>query len=182
MIEIDGSEGEGGGQVLRTALALSCTSGMPFRIMKIRAKRKKPGLMRQHLTAVLAAAQISAAKLSGAEVGSLSLEFVPGPVRAGEYRFAVGTAGSTMLVLQTVLSPLLKASTPSRLILEGGTHNPFAPPFDFVQRALLPLVQRMGPVITATLHRYGFYPAGGGEVEVEIHPCANPTPQRDRSA
>lgn len=176
MIEVDGSEGEGGGQVLRTALALSCRFGTPFRITKIRAKRKKPGLMRQHLTAVLAAAQISNAKLSGAEVGSLSLEFIPGQVRGGEYRFAVGTAGSTMLVLQTVLPPLMLASTPSRLILEGGTHNSFAPPFDYVQQVLLPLVKRMGPIVTATLRRYGFYPAGGGEVEVEIHPCSELAP------
>ena len=176
MIEIDGSEGEGGGQVLRTALALSCTSGTPFRITKIRAKRRKPGLMRQHLTAVLAAAQICNAKLTGAEVGSLSLEFLPGLVRGGEYRFAVGTAGSTMLVLQTVLPPLLLATTPSRLWLEGGTHNPFAPPFDFMEQVLLPLVLRMGPVVTATLHRYGFYPAGGGEVEVEVHPRSELVP------
>lgn len=176
MLEIDGSQGEGGGQVLRTALALSCTKGMPFRMAKIRANRKKPGLLRQHLTAVLAAAQISAAKIHGAQLGSMELEFNPGPVRAGEYRFAIGTAGSTMLVLQTILPPLMLADAPSHIVLEGGTHNPSAPPFDFVARALLPLLCRMGPRITAQLHRYGFFPAGGGEVEIAIQPSTRLLP------
>ncbi|HLX38682.1 MAG TPA: RNA 3'-terminal phosphate cyclase, partial [Candidatus Binataceae bacterium] len=119
MVTIDGARGEGGGQILRTALALSCVTGKPFRIENIRAARKKPGLLRQHLTAVNAAASIAHAKVSGAELGASALTFSPGAVRAGEYAFAVGTAGSATLVLQTVMPALLLASGPSRLTLEG---------------------------------------------------------------
>src|SRR5688500_5627223 len=127
MITIDGSEGEGGGQILRTSLALSLVTGQPFRIVNIRAGRKKPGLLRQHLTAVQAAIAIGDAVADGAEIGSQELVFRPEGIRAGEYRFAVGTAGSTTLVLQTVLPALMLANGPSRVVLEGGTHNPFAP-------------------------------------------------------
>src|SRR4051794_15478141 len=134
MITIDGSAGEGGGQILRSSLALSLVTGKPFRIVNIRAGRKKPGLLRQHLTAVLAATQVGGAVSDGAEIGSCELVFRPETVRAGEYRFAVGTAGSTPLVLQTVLPALILAAGPSRLTLEGGTHNPLAPPFDFLAR------------------------------------------------
>ena len=124
MIELDGSEGEGGGQVLRTALALSMITGVPLRIERIRAKRSKPGLMRQHLACVQAAMQISGAECEGAELGSQQLRFAPGPIRAGDYRYAIASAGSCMLVLQTVLPALLRADGPSRLELQGGTHNP----------------------------------------------------------
>lgn len=171
MLRIDGSEGEGGGQVLRTSVALSMVTGKPVRIDKIRARRAKPGLMRQHLTAVLAAAKVSQARVEGAEVGSTSLVFTPGPVTSGEYRFAVGTAGSVTLVLQTVLPALLTASGPSMLTLEGGTHNPLAPPFEFLDRVFLPLVGRMGPRVQAHLERPGFYPAGGGRFSVRIEPA-----------
>ena len=169
-LRIDGSEGEGGGQVLRTSLALSMVTGTPVRIDNIRARRAKPGLMRQHLTAVLAAAQVSQAQVEGAEVGSTALAFTPGPVAPGEYRFAVGTAGSVTLVLQTVLPALLTASGPSALTLEGGTHNPLAPPFDFLDRVFLPLIGRMGPRVEARLERHGFYPAGGGRFSVTVEP------------
>jgi RNA 3'-terminal phosphate cyclase (ATP) len=169
-LEIDGSQGEGGGQILRTSLALSMVTGRPFVITNIRSGRTKPGLMRQHLTAVQAAAEVSGARVSGAEIGSAEIGFAPGATRPGSYRFAVGTAGSATLVLQSVLPALLVASEPSRLILEGGTHNPFAPPFDFLVRAFLPLVSRLGPRVRATLQRPGFYPAGGGRFEVEIEP------------
>lgn len=171
MLKIDGSEGEGGGQVLRTSLALSMVTGKPVRIDKIRARRAKPGLMRQHLTAVLAAAKVSQAQVEGAEVGSTSLVFTPGPVTPGEYRFAVGTAGSVTLVLQTVLPALLTAAGPSTLALEGGTHNPLAPPFEFLDRVFLPLVRRMGPRVEAHLERPGFYPAGGGRFSVTVEPA-----------
>jgi RNA 3'-terminal phosphate cyclase (ATP) len=178
MIRIDGSFGEGGGQILRTSLALSLVTGQPFRSEKIRAGRKTPGLLRQPLTAVNAAARIGQAEVEGTSIGSQQLTFTPGKVAAGEYAFAVGTAGSTTLVLQTVLPALLLAASsggPSRLTLEGGTHNPFAPPFDFLARAFLPLLNRLGPRVEATLERYGFYPAGGGKLTVTIEPAARLT-------
>jgi RNA 3'-terminal phosphate cyclase (ATP) len=171
MIDIDGSQGEGGGQILRSALTLSLVTQEAFRITRIRAGRKRPGLMRQHLTAVEAAAQISNAGVDGAEVGSQELTFRPGAVCGGSYHFAVGTAGSTTLVFQTVFPALALAAQPSSLVLEGGTHNPFAPPFDFLARAFLPLIQRMGPSVTTSLERPGFYPAGGGRLRVEIQPA-----------
>jgi RNA 3'-terminal phosphate cyclase (ATP) len=168
MITIDGSEGEGGGQILRTALSLSVATGKPFTIRSIRVRRTKPGLMRQHLTAVKAAAEISGARVEGAEVGATSLVFSPGPVKAGDYVFRIGSAGSTTLVLQTVLPPLAIAGAPSRIVIEGGTHNMGAPPFEFLDRAFLPLIRRMGFDVTARLTRHGFYPAGGGMIEVGI--------------
>lgn len=171
MITIDGSEGEGGGQVLRNSCALSLITGEPFRIDNIRGGRAKPGLMRQHVTAIEAACVISGAECSGLAVGSSELAFRPGTVTPGEYHFAIGTAGSTGLVLQTVLLPLALASGPSRLVLEGGTHNPSAPPFDFVERCFLPIVNRMGPQVSARIVRHGFYPRGGGRIEVEIEPA-----------
>ncbi len=171
LINIDGSQGEGGGQIVRSSLALSMVTGRGFTVDRVRAGREKPGLMRQHLTAVRAAKEICGAEVSGDAIGSSALTFQPGPVVPGEYHFAVGTAGSATLVLQTVLPPLLIAEGPSRLVLEGGTHNPWAPPFDFLQRAYLPLVNRMGPRVTATLERPGFYPAGGGRFVVTIEPA-----------
>ncbi len=170
MLTIDGSYGEGGGQILRSSFALSMLTGTPFRIEKIRSAREKPGLMRQHLTAVQAAARVCDAKVEGDAVGSTQLSFTPGKVRGGEYTFSIGTAGSTTLVLQTILLPLLVAEQKSRLILEGGTHNTFAPPFDFFAKAYLPLINRMGPTVRAVLERAGFYPAGGGRIVIDIEP------------
>lgn len=178
MLTIDGSLGEGGGQILRSALALSMVTGTPFRLENIRAGRSKPGLLRQHLTAVNAAAEVCGARLTNARLHSRDLTFVPGTVRPGDYRFSIGTAGSTTLVLQTVLPPLLTAAAPSSLVLEGGTHNPHAPPFDFIDRAFLPIINRMGPRVVANLERYGFFPAGGGRFSVEIEPAATLTPLR----
>ncbi len=188
-IDIDGSRGEGGGQILRTSLGLSLVTGRPFRIVNIRAGRAKPGLMRQHLTAVQAAARVGCAEVAGAEIGSKELTFRPGAVNPGHYEFAVGSAGSATLVLQTVLPALLTANgppfapsgasgglRPSTLVLEGGTHNPFAPPFDFLAKTFLPLVNRMGPTVTVALQRPGFYPAGGGKFTVKIEPSARLTP------
>ena len=169
-IHIDGSHGEGGGQVLRSSLALSLVTGRPFHIDNIRAKRKKPGLMRQHLTAFEAACKVGGSKSAGVKIGSTELEFTPGTVRGGEYQFNVGSAGSVTLVLQTVLPALMLADEPSLLTLRGGTHNPMAPPFNFLRDVYLPLVQRMGPKFDATLLRHGFYPAGGGEFTVRIEP------------
>lgn len=170
MIVIDGSEGEGGGQVVRNALALSLVTGKAFRIANIRGGREKPGLMRQHVTAVEAALAVGGAMGEGVSVGSTELTFTPGSTAPGEYRFAVGTAGSTSLVLQTVLMPLLLAGAPSRLVLEGGTHNMMAPPFEFIERAFLPVLRLMGAQVSARLTRHGFFPRGGGRIEVDIAP------------
>ncbi|HEX8343089.1 MAG TPA: RNA 3'-terminal phosphate cyclase [Tepidisphaeraceae bacterium] len=175
-INIDGARGEGGGQVLRTALGLSALTGRPFSIKNVRAGRKKPGLMRQHLAAVRAAAQICSASVRGAEIGSEELSFQPGAVTPGDYTFAIGSAGSTTLVLQTVLPALLTASGPSTITLEGGTHNPLAPPVDFIEHAFLPVVNRMGPRVDLKFDRHGFYPAGGGRWSVAITPAAKLTP------
>jgi RNA 3'-terminal phosphate cyclase (ATP) len=170
MLTIDGSRGEGGGQILRTSLALSLVTGKPFRMEKIRVRRPKPGLRRQHLTAVLAAAEVGQARVDGAVLNCQELLFAPGEVRPGEYHFDVGTAGSTTLVLQTVLPALMTAEGPSQLRLEGGTHNVYAPPVDFLEKAFLPILGRMGPEVEITLERAGFYPAGGGSIWVTIRP------------
>ena len=179
MITIDGSFGEGGGQILRTSLGLALVTRKPFRILKIRAGRKQPGLLRQHLTAVNAASRIGCAEITGATIGSTDLTFVPQTIVAGSHSFAVGTAGSATLVLQTVLPALLLADGPSTLTLEGGTHNPFAPPFDFVARTFLPMINRMGAGVTAELERPGFYPAGGGKFQVAINPATGPLRRLD---
>lgn len=171
MIIIDGSQGEGGGQILRTSLALSLWTQQPVRIEHIRAKRAKPGLLRQHLTAVQAAVAISNGEAQGAELGSRALTFTPGTVRSGDYRFAIGTAGSCTLVLQTILLPLLRADRESTVTITGGTHNPSAPPVDFLQRAFLPLLARMGAPVEVTLKKHGFFPGGGGEIVARIPPC-----------
>jgi RNA 3'-terminal phosphate cyclase (ATP) len=176
MIELDGATGEGGGQILRSGLALSMCTGKPLRVARIRANRPKPGLMRQHLACVLAAQAVSDADVQGAELGSSTLDFVPGPVRAGEHRFAVGTAGSCTLVLQTVLPPLMRAAAPSRLTLCGGTHNPMAPPFHVIQRCFAPLLRRLGVGLDLTLRQHGFYPAGGGEFEALVSPAERLVP------
>ncbi len=170
MLTIDGAKGEGGGQVLRTSLSLSMATGTPVRVTNIRAGRSKPGLLRQHLTALQASAMVSSAAVEGANLGSTEITFRPGTVRGGEYAFAVGSAGSATLVLQTVLPALMLAKEKSSLVLEGGTHNPQAPPFEFLSRAFLPLLSRTGPTVVATLERYGFYPAGGGRISVTIEP------------
>jgi len=170
LIELDGSTGEGGGQILRTALALSMVTGQGMAIQRIRAKRPKPGLMRQHLTCVQAAVAVCGAKVEGAELGSQTLVFEPGPVRADDYTFNVGTAGSCTLVLQTVLPALMLCAESSRVSLSGGTHNPMAPPFHFLERSFAPLVRRLGVGIELQLRRLGFYPAGGGEISAVVNP------------
>ncbi|MBL9134753.1 MAG: RNA 3'-terminal phosphate cyclase [Verrucomicrobiales bacterium] len=172
MIVIDGSMGEGGGQILRTSLSLSLVTGRPVRIERIRAGRPKPGLGLQHLACVEAAAAVGGAEVVGAHRGSTDLEFRPRRVRPGAYTFRVGSAGSATLVLQTVLPPLLLAETASSLEIEGGTHNPFAPPFDFLARSYLPLISRLGPRLSCELIRPGFYPAGGGRFRVDIEPVS----------
>jgi RNA 3'-terminal phosphate cyclase (ATP) len=165
--------GEGGGQVLRTSLALSMITGKSFRLNNIRAGRSKPGLLRQHLTCVNAAAEICGADLAGNDLGSKELTFNPGKTQGGDYSFSVGTAGSACLVCQTVLPPLMTSDKPSTLTIEGGTHNDFAPPFDFFEKSFAPIINRMGPKIKMQIERYGFFPAGGGKFCVHIEPNSN---------
>ncbi|CAN7339646.1 RNA 3'-terminal phosphate cyclase [Acidovorax sp. LjRoot38] len=173
-LTLDGSTGEGGGQILRTGLALAMVTGRPLHITRIRAGRPKPGLMHQHLACVQAAVAVCGGDAEGAELGSQTLLFTPGAVRAGDYRFQIATAGSCLLVLQTVLPALMLTEGQSRVQLSGGTHNPMAPPFDFLERAFAPLVRRLGVGLDLQLQRRGFYPAGGGEVLAHITPAALP--------
>lgn len=177
-IHIDGSEGEGGGQILRTSLALAAITGKSVRFTNVRAGRSKPGLLRQHLTALRAAAEVCGARVEGDELGSQNVRFVPGAIRGGSYRFAVGTAGSACLVCQTVLPMLLKAEAPSEVVFEGGTHAMGAPSFDFFARVFVPLLQRMGAHVSAELETHGFYPAGGGRFVLRVEPVTQWTPIR----
>jgi len=174
MIEIDGSHGEGGGQILRTSLALSILTGKPVRLHHIRSRRKAPGLKPQHLLSARAAAQICGGRLVGAELNSTELRFDPGGVQPGRHVFDVGTAGSTGLILQTLLTPLAFAEGPSRIRMKGGTHVPWSPPADYLQEVFLPTVARMGIHAKLNLHRAGFYPIGGGEIETAVEPASVP--------
>ncbi len=185
MIEIDGSLGEGGGQVLRSALTLSLLTRQPVRLTNIRARRPKPGLQPQHLAAVKAAAAISAAQVEGMAQDSTALTFAPGEVRAGDYRFDIGTAGATSLVLQTIFLPLALCnhagaglptvpSAASEITLIGGTHVPWSPSFHYLDLQWLPYLRRMGFNASLELELAGFYPQGNGQVKVRIAPL---TPQ-----
>jgi RNA 3'-terminal phosphate cyclase (ATP) len=173
---IDGSYGEGGGQILRSTLALSIITGKSVQIVQIRVGRKKPGLQPQHLTSVKSATAISSARVKGAEVNSINLEFTPHLVQAGNFNFDVGTAGAVMLVLQTLLPPLCWASGKSRLFLRGGTHVPWSPPFHYVKEVFLPMVARMGVQAEVDLLKAGWYPKGGGEVTATISPVVRLQP------
>ncbi|MGE0786951.1 MAG: RNA 3'-terminal phosphate cyclase [Sandaracinaceae bacterium] len=170
MLVIDGSAGEGGGQILRTSLALSLLTGRPFAIENIRAGRRKPGLLRQHLTGVRAATAIAKARVDGAALGSTRLVFEPGEIVGGEVVLDIGSAGSVSLVIQTVLLPLLRAGRPSRVVVRGGTHASWAPIFPFLEEAWRPVLAAMGARFSLTLRSVGFYPAGGGEVVLETEP------------
>lgn len=177
MIELDGSLGEGGGQILRTSLALSLITGKSFHLTKIRAGRAKPGLQPQHLMSVRAAATIGSAYLIGDAIGSRELTFSPGPVKPGNYRFAIGTAGATGLVLHTIYLPLAwQASGPSEVILEGGTHVSTSPCFHFLDVTWRTYMERLGLKIALEMRRPGFYPRGGGEVRAVIQPCPRVSP------
>jgi len=171
LIEIDGTHGEGGGQLLRGALALALATGRGFRIREIRKARSRPGLMRQHLTAVQAAAAICGARVEGAEIGATTLVFEPGALRAGQYAFAIGTAGSCVLVLQALVPALARLAAPTRISVTGGTHNPLAPTFEFLRDTLAPQLEAIGWRVEYTLVRHGFYPAGGGELVAAISPA-----------
>ena len=170
MIEIDGSQGEGGGQIIRSSLALSAVTGKPFRVKDIRAGRQRPGLKQQHVTAVRAAREICGAGVTGAELQSSELIFAPGPIQFRDFHFKVGTAGSATLVAQTVLPALILADGPSSITVEGGTHNQGAPPFDFLDRVYLPQVRKLGPEFSTSIESYGFFPVGGGKFKIDVTP------------
>ncbi len=171
-MRIDGSYGEGGGQILRTSLALSCALARPVEITNIRKSRKKPGLQPQHLTSVMAAATIANADVRGAELSSTELQFRPGKTRGGAFHFDVaetrGSAGSTSLVLQTVLLPLCLAEQPSTVVVHGGTHVPWSPPFHYLSLVAAPLLARLGASTVFSIERWGWYPIGGGQVSARI--------------
>jgi RNA 3'-terminal phosphate cyclase (ATP) len=171
MIEIDGSQGEGGGQVLRSSLALSILTGQAFNISNIRAQRTKPGLLAQHLKSVDAAAAISRAQVEGAALGSTTLTFEPGEIRSGRYRFDIGTAGSTSLVLQTIFVPLSLASSASTVMITGGTHVPHAPSFHYLERQWLYWMKAAGFDARISMEQAGFYPKGGGRITATIRPA-----------
>lgn len=177
-VEIDGSYGEGGGQILRTSLTLSILTQRPVRIHHIRVGRKAPGLKPQHLMSAQAAAEISGGRLVGAGLNVTELSFYPGRVQAGRFSFDVGakagSAGSVSLILQTVLLPLGFAKTGSRVILKGGTHVPWSPPADFLHDVVLPTVARMGVEVKLEVPVYGFYPMGRGIMEVTVDPFRHP--------
>lgn len=179
MLEIDGSLGEGGGQVLRTSLSLSAVTGRPFRLYNIRARRSKPGLRPQHLTAVRAVAAICRAELKGDELNATTLEFRPqSRPRGGTYRFDVteaaqgGSAGSVTLIFQAILWPLLFAGEPAQVTLHGGTHVPFSPPYHYLAQVAHPVFARMGATYTTQLDAWGWYPAGGGTMMAVIDPLS----------
>ena len=171
MIEIDGSYGEGGGQILRTALSLSCLQKKPIRIFNIRKGRRKPGLMAQHLTAVRAAQLLSSADVKGNSQGSTELLFTPKEVRGGNFVFDIGTAGSTLLVLQTIIPPLIFQKEKTILTLTGGTHVPFSPSYDYIRMIYMHYLKQVGIDIKLSIESYGFYPRGGGKIRAEISPA-----------
>ncbi|MDD1771189.1 MAG: RNA 3'-terminal phosphate cyclase [Methanomassiliicoccales archaeon] len=170
MIEIDGSEGEGGGQILRSALAFSTLTGEAFTITRIRAKRDRPGLAAQHLTAVEGVRTLSDAKVVGGNIGSTELTFEPGLVKGGRHRLDVGTAGSITLVLQACLLALARCREPVGLVVKGGTNVRWSPGVDYYQKVLFPLMRRLGARVEMQVRGRGFYPEGGGEVVVDIEP------------
>lgn len=185
-VEIDGSRGEGGGQILRTSLALSMLTGKPLRMRRIRAGRAKPGLRRQHLTCVQAAARLCNARVTGDRVSSQEIEFEPGPIGLGaaaadpgaappiELVIDIGTAGSTSLVVQTILVPAIASGAAVTARVIGGTHNPLAPPFDFLDRVFAPHLRAMGARVELSLDRYGFAVGGGAPGKQDWHDDVTP--------
>ncbi len=183
MIELDGASGEGGGQILRTALSLSCITGKPFRIRRIRGNRSQPGLMAQHLSGVRAAAQISAATVEGDSKNSQTLVFDPGSVSPGDYRFDIGTAGAASLVFQTIVYPLASAGVPSTVTVSGGTHVPWSPSYPYLLKVWAWWYEQLGGQVALSLDRAGFYPRGGGALRATVSPCrevAMPKTERGR--
>lgn len=173
MLEIDGSYGEGGGQIIRTAVALSALTKKPIKIKNIRAKRKNPGLSYQHITAIKLVAKICDATVSGLEKGSSFIEFYPNKIKGGDYVFDVGTAGSLTLILQACIPPCLFANGRTKIIITGGTDVKWSPPFDYFSNVFLPILKKMGAIIKIDLLQRGHYPKGGGKVKIEIFPVKN---------
>ena len=178
LIQVDGGQGEGGGQILRTALAVSSATGQGFEITRIRASRLRPGLRPQHLAAVRAAAMLCGAKVGGVFEGSPDLRFEPASVEPGSFRFEIATAGAATLVAQTVLAPLATARLPSRVEVTGGTHVPLSPSYDYLARHWAAVVERLGLVLHLSLERVGFHPRGGGELRAEVAPWTRPSSLR----
>jgi len=176
VIEIDGSMGEGGGQILRVAVALSAILGKPIEMRNIRAKRSKPGLMPQHETAVKALAQMSDATVEGLKTGSMSLRFAPKDLKGGRFLFDTGTAGSISLVLQSLIPVMALSEDKSYVEIRGGTNNPFAPAVDYLEGVLLPTISEMGVKASIQLVKRGFYPMGGGIAKSEVEPTTQLKP------
>ena len=170
MLGIDGSMGEGGGQVLRTALCVACVMGKPVRVSNIRAGRENPGLRAQHLTACNLLSEITGGKLEGASIGSQEITFTPGKISGGEFSFDIGTAGSCTLLLQAALPVLLHAPSPCSLRIKGGTHVRGAPTYEYFSEVFLPAIRRFGAACESELMAHGFYPKGGGEIAVRTKP------------
>ena len=178
VIVVDGSHGEGGGQILRTAVALAAITGKACRVERIRAGRPKPGLAASHLTALRAAAAVCGGQLRGAEIGSSAVEFEPGEIRGGRFEFDIGTAGAVTLVLQGLVPIALRADQASTFVLRGGTDVPWSPPIEYFEHIFCWWLQRMGAEVYILTRRHGFYPKGGGQVEVTVHPASSLRPVR----
>jgi RNA 3'-terminal phosphate cyclase (ATP) len=181
-IQIDGRHGEGGGQILRTALTLSCICHIPLHIHHIRGNRKKPGLRPQHLIAIHSLATITKASVHGAAIDSHELVFEPGEIHEGNYSFHIGTAGSASLVLQAIIPVLLVGKIPSQIQITGGTHVPWSPSFHYLKNVFLPALQTMGGTVTVAIDKWGWYPKGGGIIRAVITntKCLTPIRLRNR--
>ncbi len=176
LIQIDGSQGEGGGQMLRTSLALSIFLMKPFEMINIRANRPNPGIQAQHLKAIEASSVISNAIVEGAIIKSNWVRFFPVEIKHGNFKFDIGTAGSTSLVLQTIYLPLSFATGTSNLTITGGTHVSWSPTFDYIKNCWIYFMKRIGLKIDVELKRAGFYPHGGGEIKAVINPVREINP------
>ena len=176
MIEIDGSYGEGGGQILRTSVSLSALTLNPVRIIKIRAGRPKPGLKRQHIAGIELTSRLVGAEVEGLEIGSTEIVFKPSTLMSGDFSYDIGTAGSISLVLQAVLPPAILSVEPVKFFIKGGTDVNWSPPIDYLREVFVPLMKRMGANVEIKLKRRGHYPRGGGQVEVEISPAREISP------